>query len=672
MQIRRDRIPAYCLAVVAAAAFLLRLGFAPSKLPYLHDWDEPLIASRALAILKTGDFNPRVFYYGSLLTYLNLAVDALYVGLLRLHLLRPSVPLPSLGALRTFLDSGWEWTVSHPDFFLWNRGLTALLGAGTVVAVYFLGAEVFNPWTGLIAAGLLAVTPYHALQSALVTPNVPAALFMVAAVLFSARFLRGGLRRDFLLALVASGLAFAVKYNAGAIAAAPLAARIRVGKSRREAVRPYDWILLPLVPLLIFLVTTPYALLDFSEFRGQVLYVSRAYLLDGHPGFSVRPGWPHFLFQMRQLLDKLGGTTLMVAGLGLAALAARPRGLEILAGPAAYTLLMACTRVSFHRNLVAWYPWAAFLFAAGIDAIQRFALAIGRRRGRLRTILSAPAGIVAAIVILSSAGSSWLALRASEAPETRSRAVELVNRLPGVGEVIVARELRLHELDLARLAAPHRELPLERIVSRFFGEGAVYLLPSALSWYPTDPAAEREGAALQRRYAPFRSALRPRGKVICTVGTRRTSLNIPSIDPAVVIAGGIVPPAACAAIPGELDPAEFAPATGCAARDDTLRIGPGGRTRTPAYLLPAGAYRIRLEGRALGGASVRAALKIAAVAGRDGSPVRSGERLLGPEWSPIALPFRLDRPRPVAIVLSSNFPGGAALASRKIALEEDR
>jgi len=527
------------LIVVALLAFLLRLGFAPEGLPYLHDWDEPLIASRALNILKTGDFNPHFFYYGSLLIYLNCAADVLYIGLIKLRLLHPDLPLSSVAAIRTFLDSGWEWTISHPDFYLWNRGLTALLGTGTVVAVYLLGAVLFNRWTGLIAASLLAVMPYHAAQSALATPNAPAAGFMVATVLFSALFLRAGRRRYFLLALVFSGLAFAAKYNAGIVVAGPLAARFRLRRENRRALRSYDWLLIPLLPLAVFLVTTPYAILDFPEFRDRVVFVSRSYLQDGHPGFTISPGWRHFWFQIQQLIGNVGWPTAAIAFLGFISLAGRPEGPAVLAAPIAYTLLMSFTKVSFHRNFIVWYPWTALLCAAGIDRIHRAALDLRERRRLRRSPLPALAGLLATALILSAAADALLKLRSSRAPETRSRAVDFVNRLPGPATVVIARELRLHPRDLARLSQPYRECALDQIISGYFGDRIIYLLPGALSWYPTDAASDREYLEQQRRYAPFRKALRPRGKIIHSVGFRRTSLNIMSINPAVVIAGGV-------------------------------------------------------------------------------------------------------------------------------------
>ena len=62
--------------VVAALAVLLFAGLwargqaSREGLPYLHHWDEPFVANRALRILQTGDFNPRFFNYGSLRIYL--------------------------------------------------------------------------------------------------------------------------------------------------------------------------------------------------------------------------------------------------------------------------------------------------------------------------------------------------------------------------------------------------------------------------------------------------------------------------------------------------------------------------------------------------------------------------------------------------------------------------
>jgi hypothetical protein len=54
------------LLLVLVFSLCVRIFQAGEGLPYTYHWDEPQIASTALHMLKTGDFNPHLFNYGSL------------------------------------------------------------------------------------------------------------------------------------------------------------------------------------------------------------------------------------------------------------------------------------------------------------------------------------------------------------------------------------------------------------------------------------------------------------------------------------------------------------------------------------------------------------------------------------------------------------------------------
>ena len=120
----------YCtsiLILIIFLAFILRYFQLHIGLPYLYFWDEPLTASNALQMMKTGDYNPHFFKYGSLMLYLNLLVDQLY----RIYLSLTGA-WEGVEAIRIEADTGWHWTISHPGFYFWNRFLTAIMGTATV------------------------------------------------------------------------------------------------------------------------------------------------------------------------------------------------------------------------------------------------------------------------------------------------------------------------------------------------------------------------------------------------------------------------------------------------------------------------------------------------------------------------------------------------------------
>ena len=141
-------------------AFILRYFQLNVGLPYLYFWDEPLTASNALQMIKTGDYNPLFFKYGSLMIYLNLLIDQLYCIYLSL-----TGDLASVENIRIGADTGWHWTISHPNFYFWNRFLTATMGTATVLITYFIskvdmqqsGPASYRPFFYLFSQSTLSI-----------------------------------------------------------------------------------------------------------------------------------------------------------------------------------------------------------------------------------------------------------------------------------------------------------------------------------------------------------------------------------------------------------------------------------------------------------------------------------------------------------------------------------
>ena len=103
--------------------------------------------------------------------------------------------------------------------YLVGRVVTALMGVGTVWALYALGARLYGRSAGLIGAALLAVLPLHAQHSHFLTVDVPATLWGTLALYWAARAmeptstLKGPTWLPLALAGAFSGLAAATKYN---------------------------------------------------------------------------------------------------------------------------------------------------------------------------------------------------------------------------------------------------------------------------------------------------------------------------------------------------------------------------------------------------------------------------------------------------------------------------
>jgi 4-amino-4-deoxy-L-arabinose transferase-like glycosyltransferase len=86
------------------------------------------------------------------------------------------------------------------------RLFTALLGTGTIAALYLLGRQLFGSTVGLVAAAMLAAFPYHLLWSRIALQNAADSLTMICVVLFWTRGLASGRPLDFALVGVSLGL----------------------------------------------------------------------------------------------------------------------------------------------------------------------------------------------------------------------------------------------------------------------------------------------------------------------------------------------------------------------------------------------------------------------------------------------------------------------------------
>ena len=133
-------------------------------MPFAIGIDEPEVMVRAVRMMKTGDFNPHFFDYPSLYMY----VQAL-VAVVRFV----------FGAMR----GEWSGLAQAPteEFYVWGRGVTAILGTATVWLVYRAGMR-WGARTALLAAVLLAVMPLHVRESHYVLTDVPAT-FLVTLTL---------------------------------------------------------------------------------------------------------------------------------------------------------------------------------------------------------------------------------------------------------------------------------------------------------------------------------------------------------------------------------------------------------------------------------------------------------------------------------------------------------
>ncbi len=461
------------IILVIFFAFILRYFQLNIGLPYLYFWDEPLTTSNALQMMKTGDYNPHFFKYGSLMIYLNLLIDQLY----RIYLSLTG-DLVSVANIRIAADTGWHWTISHPGFYFWNRFLTTTMGTATVFITYLISRSICNRWTGIISAFFLSVLPIHIVHSGFVTMDAPVALFVSLVALFSILFIDQKKIIYFILSLICVGFATATKYNSGLAILLPIASLIWM--SYRDGIPhpKFYWLAVPGLPAVTFFLSMPYAILDFPNFIKDVLHQINYYKTTGHPGATISPGWDYFAFQIREFYQNIGLTGTILFAIGLAGIISRPVLLLILLFPASYLVFMSDMTVNFHRNFIQVYPFIAIF--SGI-AFYNLHAALTRFYPKLKKPVPI-VGIAAMLVLLPRAYDAYqTGVVLHNTRDTRSAVIDTLNAMEDVQKVVFARELRVHEQDLDRLKYDYSIHPIEIMSVEQNRDHTHYVLPAKIS-----------------------------------------------------------------------------------------------------------------------------------------------------------------------------------------------
>jgi dolichyl-phosphate-mannose-protein mannosyltransferase len=366
------------LAVVLVMAFLLRLWGIKQGLPYVYNVDEyGHFVPEAVAMFHHG-LNPHYFVNPPALSYLLHVIFAVWLGV-------GSGTHPSV--TREFAQ--------HPDhLFLLARVTVALLGTLSVWLLYLLGARLFDRAVGLLASAVMAVAFLPVFYGHLALNDVPTLAPLTLSLLGTAGVLRGGRRRDYLLAGIGLGLASATKYTAGVMILPLLAAAVaqyrdgRAGGRRDVAIG----VGVALVAALgAYLIANPYSLLDFHLFKAELERQS-SYTEMSQASWIGGPRQGSFVYYLWSFTWGLGWIPALAALGGAVSIWRRNARIGWVLVPVAvlYLLFLSLQGRYFGRWLLPIFPIACLLAANFALEVAAWA---ARRAPRLAT------GVIALAVI---------------------------------------------------------------------------------------------------------------------------------------------------------------------------------------------------------------------------------------------------------------------------------
>ena len=390
------------LVLILAAAAAARLWFLTAGVPHAVGIDEPQVVDRAIRILRTGDWNPHIFDYPTLVIYVNalLAIARFLWGALQ-------------GEWRS-LDG---FTIEA--IYSTMRFAAALIGIVTVWITYRLGTALVSRAVGLLAAAQLAVRPMHVRESHFVLTDAPMTALTTLAMWMTVRAMRRRTVGAYAWAGAACGFAAAAKYNGGLAIVAVGAAWLLHERSAADRGKK-------LVAALgaaggAFLVCAPYTILDMPAFLDGFAMQFARFAVARAPGAD--PAW---LLYVKHLAPH--GLHLWVV-LGLAGIAVllwplktRLAAIPIALFGLAYFYVLSSHAPVFGRYALPLLPvLCVFTSVAGLAMVEALLRVSALARPLARPLLTAA---VVALLMWPSIDDTVAWIDALKRPDTRTIAAD--------------------------------------------------------------------------------------------------------------------------------------------------------------------------------------------------------------------------------------------------------
>ena len=385
------------LALVTAGAAVWWSGFLSEGAPFVYHPDEPSVMGRAIKIADSGNYNPGWFHYPTLVIYIQTLVA---------HLVHwfYDVPLKP-GAI--VIEGAVASVLPH---YLAGRAVTLAFALGTTALLMSITRRLVGIWPAVLAGVIFAASALVRRSAVYVTVDMPLTFFVTSCIWFLLRALehpgaRPGLKL-FVMAAISGSLAGGTKYNGALILLLlPAVLLARRGFSLRSLLELFA---LGALSTAIFVVSTPYSLLDAATFWDRELGLTSVFIHYGtsHLGADVGPSGPKAI---TTLLDTVGPfTVLSIVAVGAACTPWLARPLRdqtwlLIGGVAVLGVPVVIAKIYFERNCLPFVPALIALACVGLDAPARAAVRLIRR---------APAKQVAACALVAlpvalQAQSSW-------------------------------------------------------------------------------------------------------------------------------------------------------------------------------------------------------------------------------------------------------------------------
>jgi hypothetical protein len=290
-----------------------------------------------------------------------------------------------------------------------------------------------------------------------------------------------------IFSLVFVGFGAATKYTMGLSIIVPgLAFLLNYFKSKKD-VKYYVWVLIPLIPAIVFVLVMPFSILDFDNFLKDVRYEMNHYGVLGHTGEESVPGLEHLLFQFGKFYSNLGMISTIMVFVGFLAVIKRKLFQFALILPIVFIFYITLKmKVNFHRNFILIYPFISLLFGAGLFYLYNILSTVLNKaklhfkyRNNIIVIL-----LISIFIMPKAYAALSEGIHVYQSVDNRTKMIDDLNSIEDIDRIIIAEELRVHSLDLKRIKMPYRILPLLRINNTDINNlNKIYVLPQGLTTF---------------------------------------------------------------------------------------------------------------------------------------------------------------------------------------------
>jgi hypothetical protein len=407
------------LAIILVLALTVRLVGIHYGLPYVYYPDEALLVNPAMGF-GTGDLNPHFFLYPSLYMYVLFLIYGLSYAIGWLT----GVYTSTNDFVRLFFH---DVTL----FYLPGRLLAALSGVMSVGMVYLLGRSAYDVRVGLIAGAFLAFSVLHVEFSHYVKTHVPAGLLVIVTLgLAWSIYIGNDNWRRYLLAGVVAGLGASTVYLAGFALVSVIVAHVLRWRDASKNTSEVRLLTPKLFGAIIascaaFLLTTPFAILDWPTFIGDLSGTAAAYSAGG---FWERESF----YPLTSLVASIGHPLGYMALLGLcyALVRRRPADLILLSQPLFLAGFLMLFAIKEPHHMLNAFPALSILSASFlVDAVSWFI--------RSCILQSVALTLAAVLLLVTPVQASFQNSFRLTLPDTRSIAKEWVEKNIPPGSKIV-------------------------------------------------------------------------------------------------------------------------------------------------------------------------------------------------------------------------------------------